>query len=660
MPTLKHFEDRDRVERPLGGRYRILRQLGRGGFGQTFLAEDLHLPDRPTCVVKQLNPQTEDEESLEIARRLFETEARVLYRLGTHSKIPRLLAHFEDEHEFYLVQEFVPGHPLSKELKTGHPWSEAAVVSFLLAALEPLTFVHEQGVIHRDLKPPNLMRRDRDGSIVLIDFGAVKQVSARSTETHIHTTGTVVVGTPGFMPSEQLAGKPRYSSDVFAVGIIAIQALTGVRPDEFPQHPDTGELEWHSHAPQLTPELGALLDRMVYYHFRDRYKTAREALTAVCTLPTNLLSAAAALAPVSNRKEAGIPEGGGLPSAIADEPAGVVEPGAVMGIARTVPEEAIAEPPITVSAADMMASPIQPAPRDIKPVKDSAAAPQQTVARSQTATLTAARNNSALSILKSTPFERRTAIGAATALGLVAIAAIGLLFGSSDSASQLADSDGTAPTNSSTAVVDPATEDKVDTTELDAPPAPQKPTPAELVTRADELRAREQYAEAIAQYDRAIAEGADSADAHWGRCYSLNQLQRFDTALSACNRALAIAPEDYRALSSKGFAFEKLKRAQDALIEYDRALDIAPDYALAWNNRGTALLALGRNSEALDAFDKAIALDLKFAESWSNRGVALWNLRRFPEALKSVETALELQPDHPAASTLHQQMQERL
>ena len=169
---------KNRSDQPLGGRYKIIDKLGEGGFGQTFKAQDLHLPGHPLCVVKQLKPQIDDAQGLQVARRLFDTEARVLYELGSHPQIPHLLAHFEENKEFYLAQELIQGHSLADEFETA-PWDVPKVVDFLKNVLETLAFVHEHQVIHRDLKPSNLIRRNIDHRIVLIDFGAVKQVGTQ-------------------------------------------------------------------------------------------------------------------------------------------------------------------------------------------------------------------------------------------------------------------------------------------------------------------------------------------------------------------------------------------------------------------------------------------------------------------------------------------------
>jgi eukaryotic-like serine/threonine-protein kinase len=160
----------------LAGRYQVLQVLGAGGFGQTYITEDLHLPGQPKCVLKHLKPASTSPAVLEIARKLFQKEAETLQQLGSHEQIPRLLAFFEENREFFLVQEYIIGHTLTAELGTNQKWIESAVQRLLREVLTILEFVHGQGVIHRDVKPDNIMRRDSDGKLVLIDFGAIKQV----------------------------------------------------------------------------------------------------------------------------------------------------------------------------------------------------------------------------------------------------------------------------------------------------------------------------------------------------------------------------------------------------------------------------------------------------------------------------------------------------
>ncbi|BAY20514.1 serine/threonine kinase [Calothrix sp. NIES-2100] len=263
----------------LDGRYRIIQELGAGGFGQTFIAEDIKLYNNQ-CVVKLLKPLATDPMTLQVARRLFDSEAQLLHKLGTHDQIPQLLAHFEENNEFYLVQQFIAGHPLSDELTPGKQLSEAYAIALLQNILQPLSFVHQNNVIHRDIKPPNLIRRQGDGKIVLIDFGAVKQIGTQVVNAQGQTRMTVSIGTPGYMPSEQGRGSPRFSSDIYAVGMIGIQALTGLMPHQLQEDGETAEILWR-HLVAVSPQLADVLDRMIRYDFRQRYQSAAEVLAAV-------------------------------------------------------------------------------------------------------------------------------------------------------------------------------------------------------------------------------------------------------------------------------------------------------------------------------------------------------------------------------------------
>jgi CHASE2 domain-containing sensor protein/predicted Ser/Thr protein kinase len=263
----------------LSGRYKITNVLGAGGFGCTYLAQDTQRPGKPTCVVKQLMPARRDTKFLQVARRLFDAEAEILEVLGKHHQIPELLAYFEDDKEFYLVQEYIQGNSLSDELP---PYrgiqSEAVVLDILKGILEVLAFVHQHRVIHRDIKPSNIIRRSQDNQLVLIDFGAVKLMqSPTSEQTEL---ATVAIGTRGYAPPEQFAGHPRLCSDIYALGMIAIQALTGIPPHHFQPDPDTGTILWRQWV-QVSDELAAILDKMVRYHFSERYQSATEVLQAL-------------------------------------------------------------------------------------------------------------------------------------------------------------------------------------------------------------------------------------------------------------------------------------------------------------------------------------------------------------------------------------------
>ena len=262
-------------------RYKIIQSLGSGGFGDTYLAEDLDLPGKPRCVVKHLKPKSSDPGILATAQKLFEREAETLYKLGKDSdQIPKLFAHFQEGTEFYLVQEYIEGQDISKELTSGKKLSESYTITLLKGILEALAVAHQNNIIHRDIKPQNLMRRKSDSKIVLIDFGAVKEISVLTTNQPGTTILTVAVGTPGYMPSEQSNGKPKLNSDIYAVGMVGIKALTGISPNQLPTDPNTGNIIWQNQA-QVSDDLANILDKMVREYFQERYKNATEVLAAL-------------------------------------------------------------------------------------------------------------------------------------------------------------------------------------------------------------------------------------------------------------------------------------------------------------------------------------------------------------------------------------------
>ncbi len=257
-------------------RYHLISVLGVGGFGQTYLAQDRLAADA-ICVVKQFKPVKTEPQFLEIARRLFDTEIATLRRLGQHPQIPSFIDFFEEASEFYLVQEFIDGHALSDDYPPSRRLTEAEAIDLLRDLLETLAFVHSQQVIHRDIKPSNLIRRQSDGSVVLIDFGAVKEIHTQllSEEEQRFTVG---IGTQGYTPSEQLAGRPRYCSDIYALGMTVVQGLTGQQPTQILADPETNDPIWQA---PISSGLDSILRKMLRYHFSQRYQSAQEVLQAL-------------------------------------------------------------------------------------------------------------------------------------------------------------------------------------------------------------------------------------------------------------------------------------------------------------------------------------------------------------------------------------------
>ncbi|MBE9182120.1 serine/threonine protein kinase [Oculatella sp. LEGE 06141] len=274
-------------------RYRAIRPIGQGGFGKTFLAIDEHLPSKPHCVVKQLFLHLGEPYQTQKAIELFQHEALQLNQLGQHPQIPRLLAHFTHQSHHYLVQTYVDGQNLAQLARMG-TFNESQIRQALVDLLPVLTFIHSNQVIHRDIKPANIIRRQRDGQLVLVDFGACKL----ATSSAYAQTGTVI-GSAGYAAPEQVGGKAVFASDLYSLGVTCIHLLTNVPPFDLFSFSE-GAWVWRDYlATPVSEALGRVLDGMIEPAINQRYASAAIALQALNPSPVVIpTSTSAALLPV--------------------------------------------------------------------------------------------------------------------------------------------------------------------------------------------------------------------------------------------------------------------------------------------------------------------------------------------------------------------------
>jgi serine/threonine protein kinase len=270
----------------LNGRYQIIQSLGAGIFGQTYIAEDnedkdVDYPERPRYVVKQLKINNYQSSSyFDYLRLRFLTETETLKHLGQHEQIPELINCFEENEQFYLVQEHISGKPISVELKNnliqGKKWTTGEAMTFLEDALGILEFVHSQGFIHCDIKPENLIRRSRDGKLVLIDFGSIQPIDF-STDAELPIS-QIPVTSLGYIPPEQFLGQTQPNSDIYALGMIALQGLTGLTPLQLKIDPANDEIPWTCENTEIDEYLAVFISQMIRYSCQERFQSASEAL----------------------------------------------------------------------------------------------------------------------------------------------------------------------------------------------------------------------------------------------------------------------------------------------------------------------------------------------------------------------------------------------
>lgn len=592
----------------LAGRYEIVSHLGGGGFGQTFVARDTKLPGTPQCAVKLLRPQAHDPVTLQTARRMFDTEAQVLYRLGNHERIPQLLAYFEENEEFYLVQEFIEGHDLSLELTPGKRLSQEEVITFLEEIFEILEFVHEQKVIHRDINPRNILRQDKDKKLVLIDFGAVKQIATTAITSQGTSNFTVAIGTPGYIPGEQANGNPKFSSDIYAVGIIAIQALTGLSPEELPKDINTDEIVWQNQA-EVTQDFAFILDKMVRYDFRDRYPSAKEVRIALKELKSpSSGTVALSPAPLQNQNQPIKRNKFSLKKVLL----GIVLL-AVGGVASVFIYNAVNS--VNATGLYSQANTLH----DLQKYSDALSTYEKAI--NIRPDYAEAWNGKGKTLYKLKRYED-------------ALAAY-------DKAIQLKPDYldawmGRGFTQNNLQRYSSAINSFDKVIQL------ENKYPEVWTARGDALNNLKRYDEAIQSYDKAIELRKDSYEAWYSKGLLLHNLKRYDEAINSFDKALEIKPSYEQAWYHKGNALVNLQRYQDAFNAYDKAVQYKPDYAAAWLSRSNILVNLKRYPEAIESFNRAVKYNPNSYQAWSSRGWSLHQVQRYESAVNSYNKAIEL------------------
>jgi serine/threonine protein kinase len=296
----------------LQNRYRLLQILGQGGFGRTYLAEDQRRFNE-LCAIKELIPNTTDPAAWQKAQELFLREATTLYQIQ-HPQVPQFRERFEQEQRLFLVQDYVAGKTyrdlLEERKSSGGTFTEQEVWQLLCSLLPVLEYIHNQGIIHRDISPDNIILRELDNKPVLIDFGVVKELATRLQSPN-STASATYVGKLGYSPSEQMqTGQAYPSSDLYALAVTAIVLLTGKEPQELF---DENQLTWNwQQWVRVSPRFTQILNRMLSYRPGDRFQSAREVLQALespeqATLPVQLpLLSNVQTVPVARRPDQGL------------------------------------------------------------------------------------------------------------------------------------------------------------------------------------------------------------------------------------------------------------------------------------------------------------------------------------------------------------------
>ena len=563
----------EKLKKTVGGRYQIVKELGRGAFGQTYLAQDLQEPSYPKCVVKHLKPQATDELTLKEAKRLFVIEAEVLGKLSDNPQIPSLIAYYGED--FCLVQEFIDGDDLSKEIRVGHPLPEKEVIAILKSLLPVLGFIHHNNVIHRDIKPSNI-RRAKNGTLFLIDFGAVKEIKTLVLTADGQPKPTIVAGTQGYMPPEQMRGRPRPNSDLYALGMICIQALTGKAPTQLEEDPATGNFKWRELV-EVSEELAEILETMTRSDFAERYQCAEEVLKDLRELHQSGKTDLKERIKQKKRDRAGNNWQRWLPVGVA---------GVIVGLGIFL---------FPLLRAVYLFNQANGLVREGEYVGAIALYNQglENYERSPEAWL-----NRGFALAQLKRFEEQLA--------------------SCDRAVEL-DSEFVEALNCKGLALDALGKDQEAVTFFEQAVNLERDFYQAWNNRGEVLMELDRPQDALEAFDQARLYNPEYLFAWNNRGNALYKLERYAEAIAAYEKAIELDPNYPYPWNGRGNARRKLGRYEKAIADYENAISLKSDFYEAWYNQGLTFLAMGEEAKALTAFDQAVKIKPDYQAAINHR-----------------------------------------
>ena len=598
----------------LNHRYLVLQSLGEGGFGKTFLAEDTQMPSRRRCVIKQLKPLlsfgSDRPEVFQIVQQRFAREAAVLEAVGKgHSRIPDLYAYFSEAGQFYLVQEWIEGKPLTE--MSQQDWSEKRVRQLMVDVLDALEHVHAQNIIHRDIKPDNIMMRRTDGLPCLIDFGAVKELMSTTVESGGIEKSSLVIGSPGFMSPEQAAGRPTFSSDLYSLAMTAIFLLTRRSPTEIPTASHNGEVLWQQFAPGVTASFADILSRAVHPFPQNRYATASDMLEALQPLP---------------KTEASLPQ----------------------------------HSPQNVKP--------QPLERSASQARTVAASPAARPLSNQPSTVASVPPN-ALAQAAASPFPWKLVgilWGGVIGLGIGAAVLAGLTpqisFRSSDSKANVENIQATIASQKEQIQAEPNSPDirqslaenylevgeyEEAIAQIQAVLDQDPQNAAALLTRGKAEFTQGNYDQALETFAQSIELDGSSAEAFDERGNTYYEKGLYDEAIADYRKAISVDPTYGQAYVDWSAINVLRGNTQEAIANLDLAVENSPNLISAYVNRGSRYAEMGDRTKAAQDWKKAASLSPQTAQDYASRAYAKSRLNQKDAAINDYNQALVINPNFP-------------
>ena len=665
----------------LVGRYKIIKELARGGFGITSLAEDIMSSNCP-CVVKQLYPQNSD--IIETAKLLFKREVAILKYLQQKQQIPKYFNYFEDEQNgqthYYLVQEYIDGEPLQNLIV--QQWTQPRIINFLREILSILKYLHQINVIHRDIKPPNVMRREQDKKFVLIDFGAVKQLDINYSSSHEQHTQTMI-GTTGYAPPEQMAGRPGFYSDIYGLGITAIQLLTKIPPKNL-KRDAKDKIIW-ADGLDIDESLSAILTKMVYRNPEQRYQSVEDVLNDLSDLTAiNEEDFIRSLYPAYNGNTINpfnIPEFPTVSQSANNLNTKQPPTSNNQTILTSLSGSKLWKITILVTTLGAIALLIEFINPFIRPLYYSYQGNRLLDIRQPEKALEQFQNLIAINPNSAIAWKGRGDAYLSIGRDLQALESYNksLFFEPNDP--KTLNNKGKALYKLRRYKEALEVHEKVLEINPNNPEAwsgkgfayiglnkykeandsldklkqinPDKPSVWQQIGLVTELlqgsqAAKKYYEEAVSSYDDLLRRKPNDVVALTDRGSVLLKLNRLPEALASYENALKIDNNFYEALLGKGNALGGLGKPQEALFAFNRATEIRPQDYQVWFTRGSLLAQYMKDyNEALKSFEKAIERRYDSSDAWVNKGAVLLELNRYDEALVAFDKAKDLKPKDP-------------
>ncbi|MBP0012793.1 MAG: tetratricopeptide repeat protein [Roseofilum sp. SID3] len=625
-PPTPANQETSSMERLLNQRYQFIKTLGSNQLGQTHLVGDTHLPGHPRCVVKQLKLPGNNPKTLEFSLILLNKKAEALKSLGTHPQIPKLLDYFEESQSFYLVEEFIVGTSLRDQLESQPQWTEAQAIALLEEVLQILSFVHSRGLIHRSIKPSNLIRRKSDDRMVLTGFGIFKEIGTQVMRSQQQLLKAQRNGSVVYVSPEQDQGQAHFNSDLYSLGIIGIQLLSGQSILELSTLRSKATQDWQDGV-KANPDLISILNKMVAPDTKERYQLATRILEDLATLQPGKVSAPL----VRSETPPLVPQGQPQEPKIDYEEVTSVTPLNPFQAKRYLLPLSVVLGSLILLGIALGSSRFSLSGLSRNSLKEAQKYAQEgnldEALKSYSQVIAKQPKKGEAYYQRALIYQDRDNLEAAledfTQAILLSSNLTESYYQRGNIRFELGDRQGAKADYTEVLALDPSF------------------VPA-YVNRGSVLSDLGDDKGAILDYTQALELEPTLSAAYLNRCLSWSNVGDQERAISDCTQAINLEPTDGLAYQNRGLARRKKQDFQGAIEDYNIAIRLDPDDPVPYHNRGLTRLDLGDTQGAISDFTRAIERKSDFALAYYDRGLAYMKRTQTDKAISDLQKTAQL------------------